>query len=108
MFFNDLGCQTVMLSQDVGTKLVKGESWSTSSGEKPPFRELVGCLLYLSLATRPDIAHAASALSQFNDCFNETHWGAAKRVLWYLKSTDDQGIFYNHGSSFLTGYVDAD
>ncbi|KMQ87115.1 gag-pol polyprotein [Lasius niger] len=101
-------CNAVSTPLDVGTKLVRGTVWSTVDGEKPPYQELVGCLLYLSLATRPDIAHAASALSQFTDCFNETHWGAAKRILRYLKGTNDQGIFYSHGNGSLASYVDAD
>ena len=54
------------------------------------------------------IAHAASSLSQFNDCFNKTHWNAAKRTLRYLKGTDDYGILYRRGKSLLVGYVDAD
>lgn len=93
---------------DVGTKLVKGEAWSGSDGEKPPYRELIGCLLYLSVATRPDIAHATSLLSQFNDCFNKVHWSAAKRVLRYLKGTSNQGILYRYGEESMAGYVDAD
>lgn len=34
--------------------------------ESMPYRELIGSLMYLVLATRPDIAHAVSVLSQFN------------------------------------------
>lgn len=65
-------CNPVSTPLDPGTKLVS-EAWSDSDGEKPPYRELVGCLLYLSVATRLDIAHSASLLSQFNDCFNQSH-----------------------------------
>ena len=101
-------CNPVSTPLDVGTKLVRGNAWSESKGEKPPYWELIGCLLYLSVATRPDITHAASSLSQFNDCFNKTHWNAAKRTLRYLKGTDDYGIFYRRGKSLLVGYVDPD
>ena len=66
---------------DVGTKLVRSDAWSESEGEKPPYRELIGCLLCLSVATRPNIAHVASSLSQFNDCFNKTHWNATKETI---------------------------
>lgn len=101
-------CNAVSTPLDVGTKLAKGVPWSSTNGSKPPYRELVGCLLYLSQATRPDIAHAASVLGQFDDCFNESHWSAAKRVLRYLKGTNHYGVFYRYGSGSLTGYTDAD
>lgn len=65
-------CNAVSTPLDVGTKLARSSPWSNTNDEKPPYRELVGCLLYLSLTIRPDIAHAASVLSQY-DCFNETH-----------------------------------
>lgn len=101
-------CNPVSTPLDPGAKLVKGEPWTDADGERPPYRALVGCLLYLSVATRPDVAHAASVLSQFNDCFNKSHWGAAKRVLRYLKGTCDRGIFYSKEKVPLVGYADSD
>jgi len=101
-------CRPVSTPLDVNTKLTKTDSWTSADGEEPPYRELVGCLLYLSVATRPDLAHAVSQLSQFNDCFGRSHWIAAKRVLRYLKKTADFGITYKYGESDLQGFVDAD
>ena len=75
---------------------------------KLPYRELVGALMYLAVATRPDIAHAVSALSQFNTCFGQVHWTAAKRVLRYLKGSADLGLTYEQRRKSLIGYVDAD
>ena len=101
-------CNSVSTLLSIGVKLTKGEPWSQSDGERPPYRELMGSLLYLSVvATRPDISHAASLLSQYNDCFNATHWKAAKRVLRYLKHTSGLGILYKKKSDPLVGYVDA-
>lgn len=40
-------CNPVSTPLDPGTKLVRGEAWSDSDDEKPPYQELVGCLLYL-------------------------------------------------------------
>ena len=31
-----------------------------------PYQNLIGCLMYFAVSTRPDIAYAVSALSQFN------------------------------------------
>lgn len=106
--FNMENCNTVSTPLDCGAKLISGEVWSDEDGEKPPYRELVGCLLYLSIASRPDISHAASKLGQFNDRFNKSHWMAGKRVLRYLKGTADHGIFYSYEKNNLVGYVDAD
>ena len=64
--------------------------------------------MYLAVATRPDIAHAVSALSQFNTCFGQVHWTAAERVLRYLKGSADLGLTYEQRRKSLIGYVDAD
>lgn len=57
--------------------------------KNPRYRELVGSIMYAALATRPDIAHAVSVLSQFNERPTEELWGAVKRVLRYLKGHPD-------------------
>jgi len=93
---------------DINTKLTKTDPWASSDGPKPPYRELIGALLYLAVATRPDVAHAASLLSQFNECFGKTHWIAAKRVLRYLKGTANLGIVFRRDRQALEGFVDAD
>lgn len=106
--FGMFDCNPVSTPLDLGLELIKGKVCQKTDGAKPPYRELVGCLLYLSVSTRPDIAHAASVLGQFNDCFNKSHWSAAKRVLRYLKGTSEIGLFYESGNADLKGYVDAD
>ncbi|XP_071581029.1 uncharacterized protein [Temnothorax nylanderi] len=77
--------------------------------EDVPYRELVGYLTYLALATRPDISFAASCLGQFNNSYGKAHcWVAAKRVLRYLKGTLDLGLVYSPDVKPLKGYVDSD
>ena len=106
--FGSKVCNPVTTPLDVETKLVRGDAWSESGGEKTPYRELIGCLFYMSTVTRPGIAHAACSLSQFYDCFNKTYWNAAKRILRYLKRADDYGIFYRRDNSPLVCYLDSD
>lgn len=65
---------------------------------KFPYRELVGCLLYLSVGTRPDISFAVSELSKFLVNPGKQHWTAALHVLRYLKGTKEKGITYRRGS----------
>lgn len=53
----------------------------------PKYQRLVGCLLYLAIATRPDISYHAMWLGQFNACPTRFHFLAAKHVLRYLAGT---------------------
>ncbi|XP_073967102.1 uncharacterized protein [Choristoneura fumiferana] len=62
--------------------------------EKWPYRELIGSLMYLSVATRPDITNTVVKLAQFVSNPNLSHWKAAKRVLRYLKGTANYGLNY--------------
>jgi transposase InsO family protein len=74
------------------------------------YRGVVGGLLYLAVYTRPDIAFAVGALSQFLDNPGWEHWVAAKRVLRYLKGTAEIGLTYRKDKSgvVLIGASDAD
>ncbi|RVE41341.1 hypothetical protein evm_014011 [Chilo suppressalis] len=72
------------------------------------YRNLIGCLLYVAVCSRPDIAHTVGVLSQFNSCYSEAHWKAAKRVLRYLKGTLNHRLTFKKSGLQVTGYVDAD
>ncbi|OWZ13835.1 polyprotein [Phytophthora megakarya] len=75
-----------------------------------PYRALIGCLLYITTCTRPDVAYIVTQLSRFLENPGQQHWKAAIRVLRYLKGTRDLGIVYNgnKGKVELTAYTDAD
>ena len=73
-----------------------------------PYRELVGSLIYLANATRPDIAFAANTLSRFCNNPGKGHWQAAKRVLRYLKKTTHYGLTYTKDGEKLKAYTDSD
>ncbi|RVE41872.1 hypothetical protein evm_013480 [Chilo suppressalis] len=76
-----------------------------------PYRELIGCLTYISTTTRPDITFAVSFLSKYLDKPTRSIWTAAKRVLRYLKSTSTKGLLYTQGvddKNKLVAYSDAD
>lgn len=86
---------------------------SNSENEKgnmkhKPYRELIGCLIYLANAMRPDLAFAASALSRFCIDPNEVHCKLAKRILRYLQNTIDYGITYTKDCKEMQAYVDSD
>ena len=77
--------------------------------ERTPYRSLVGSLMYLSIATRPDIAYAAGRLASFLDCYRPEHWAAAIRVLRYLKGTRLYSLTLGGRNLLvLSGYSDSD
>ncbi|KAF5471442.1 hypothetical protein F2P56_008232 [Juglans regia] len=72
------------------------------------FRSVVGSLQYLSL-TRLDISFSVNKACQFMHAPKLSHWTAVKRILRYLKSTINHGLFLSKKSSFvLHAYSDAD
>ena len=52
--------------------------------------------MYAMLGTRPDIAFAVTALSQFSNP-GQLHWAAVKRVLRYLRGTAGYQLTYGAG-----------
>ncbi|CAG8681828.1 11691_t:CDS:1, partial [Acaulospora colombiana] len=77
---------------------------------KIPYREAVGKLLYLSIATRPDISYAVGVLCRYNANPGQKHWAAVKHLLRYLSRTKDLKLCYSPDSSMepFTTYSDAD
>jgi hypothetical protein len=74
------------------------------------YRALVGKLLYLSIATRPDISYAVGVLCRFNDNPGPQHWDAAKKVLRYLQQTKKLKLVYSPSDSLepFVVFSDAD
>lgn len=75
-----------------------------------PYRELIGCLMYAMITSRPDISAAVNYFSQFQSCATDEHWKHLKRILRYLKRTLDLKLVYerdNDGDT-LVGYAGAD
>jgi hypothetical protein len=95
--FNLTEAKPVVTPLPVGLKLSKddGEILPPDSS----YQALVGSLLYLSVNTRPDIAHAMGMLSRFMACATNQHWEAAKHVLRYLKGTSALGLRYTSHTS---------
>ena len=75
----------------------------------PQYQRLVGCLLYLAIATRPDIAYYAMWLGQFNANPTRAHFIVAKHVLRYLAGTRTLalciGVPSSRIPSSISGYL---
>ena len=73
------------------------------------YQQIIGSLMYLVTATRPDLAYTITHLSQFNSDPSKAHMNAAKRVLRYLKRSRDQKLLFPFSTSdiVLSGFTDA-
>ena len=71
------------------------------------YASLIGSLQYLANATRPDIAYAVNRLATYTANPGFKHYGAAKRVLRYVKGTKNYGITYHAQSTRHVGPLDS-
>lgn len=103
--FNMLECKPADTPMEAKLNLSKTEKCNV----KYPYQQLIGCLMYLAVLTRPDIMFSVVFLSQFNNCHEYEHWSYAKRVLRYLKKTKHYKLTYTKkGNKKLEGFADAD
>lgn len=80
----------------------------TDMADEKAFRKIVGGLMYLT-HSRPDIVFAVSMVSRFMHKPTKQHFGAAKRILRYLRGTSNYGLWYSHVSNLkLFGFSDSD
>jgi hypothetical protein len=77
------------------------------------YMSAIGSLLYVSLGTRPDIAHAVNEVSKFmqNPC--QEHWIAVKRIMRYLNGTINKCLVFKNNNTDIKSlnieaYCDAD
>lgn len=105
--FDMTDCKPASTPIEKGLQLDKGGSNENSN---QPYRELIGCLMYATLTTRPDLCAAVNYFSGFQSCFTERHYTYAKHILRYIQGSADLRLVYKHhkDASVLVGYSDAD
>ncbi|GFP97577.1 retrovirus-related pol polyprotein from transposon tnt 1-94 [Phtheirospermum japonicum] len=69
------------------------------------YARIIGCLMYISNCTRPDLTCSVNKLSRYTSNPSKEHWKALARVLRYLKYTPNVGLHYGRYPSVLEGYV---
>jgi len=72
------------------------------------YHQAIGSLIYLAVATCPDIAFTVSMLSHFLNDPGDAHWEVVKCIFRYLKSTRDLQLTYGSEQHDLEGYTDAE
>ncbi|XP_070014515.1 secreted RxLR effector protein 161-like [Nicotiana sylvestris] len=102
--FKCLNFKEAKTAIDLNYILVKNRGESKSQLE---YARVLGSLMYIMNCTRPDIACAISKLSRYTSNHNHTHWIEMKRVLGYLKYTQDYALHYNNYPAVIEGYSDA-
>ena len=77
-------CKVAVTPFDANCKLKKNTRDAVSQLK---YSQVIGSLMYLMNATKPDIAYSVSRLSRYTSNLRKDHWEALVRVLRYLKYT---------------------
>ena len=99
-------------SKPVGTPMCTGLKLTKDDESKEVdqtlYRSMIGKLQYV-VHTRPDIALAVSIVARFSAKPKENHMMAVKRILRYLRGTEDYGLWYKLGGNLdLKVFTNAD
>jgi hypothetical protein len=108
-------CHPTRTPTSDGQRLTKGQQPQNEEQRREmrgiKDRHAVGNLLYVALVTRFDIANAVRELARFMEDPGPEHWGAAKRIMRYLKGTLDHDLVlgpFPRGELRLIGFSDSD
>ena len=110
--YNMTDCKPVATPMDTSVDLDDEDELPEDSPLRALYASLVGSLMFLAIATRPDISATVRKLTTFISRPGQVHWNAAKRVLRYLKGAKTLGITYVKDQNFdrknvLQGFSDA-
>jgi Reverse transcriptase (RNA-dependent DNA polymerase) len=109
-----LGCRPAPTPLDTGAILSKDDCPTTDTADAAfirRYQSAVGAIMYAMLGTRPDIAFAIMALSQFCSNPGLPHWTAVNHLLHYLAGTVDYQLTYASDRQqplSLFGFCDSD
>jgi transposase InsO family protein len=98
----------VKLPMDPGLRLKRPAESSADTKSNMPYNSIIGKMMYVACATRPDLAGPLRDLSQYLANYDASHWEAAKRAVRYLKGTRDWKLVLGGTNPIkLSGYTDA-
>jgi len=85
--FNMLDAKPKETPADLGVSFVSTGDKERDMYDEIPYRQAIGCLMFLANVTRPDIAYIVNYLSRFISNYEKQHWCALKNIFRYLKGT---------------------
>lgn len=105
--FNMDECKAI--STPLPTKL-DYDALNSDEAYDAPSRNLIGCLMYVMLCTRPDLCVSINLLSRHQSKNSKILWQYLKRVLRYIKGTINIKLVYKQTNyqNILVGFVDSD
>ena len=81
---------------------------SSKDVDQKLYRSMIGSLLYV-IASKPDVMQAVGQVARFQAAPKESHIIAIKRILRYLKGTEEYGLWYPKGNNLIIqAFTDAD
>ena len=69
--------------------------WRIARLQWKKVRELLGSLMYLMLSVRPEICYAVGYMGRFQQSTSDAHWIVLKRILRYLRGTQNMKLAYS-------------
>jgi hypothetical protein len=92
----------------MGTNESLDSDTSGNMVEQKMYRSMIESLLYVT-ASRADVMFSVCMCARFQASPRESHLKVTKRILRYLKHTQNIGLWYPKGAKFeLIGYSDFD
>jgi hypothetical protein len=92
------------ISTPIGTNINLDSDASGNMADQKLYRSMIGSLLYVT-TSRPDVMFSVCMCARFQASPRESHLKATKRILKYLKHTQNVGLWYPKGAKFkLVGY----
>lgn len=90
----------------IGHKISKNDE--SAEVNQTMYKSIIGKLQYV-VHSRPDIALAIGIVARFFANSRENHLMAVKKIIRYLKGTNDLGLYYKRSDKFeLNAYTNAD
>jgi len=99
--FNNFDCKPISTPFDASLKLEKNIGELVSQLE---YARVIGYLMYAMSCTRSNIAFPVSKLSRYTSNPTHMHWHAVGRVLKYVKSSINYGLYYSSHPFVLEGF----
>lgn len=105
--FGMVECKIANTPMESNLKLVVSDAMPVTS---KPYKELIGCLMFIMTISRPDISAAVNYFSRMQAAPTDQHWVYLKRVVRYLKGTINLKLVFNKEVDVpvLEGYADSD